>query len=96
MCDLPGRNPPQQTGPEASLQPACLTYQNSERNTEQKMSAALRRLVGEVKRLVEHHRFFPLTETSVTSCATSLSHCLCLFCILTLPTPLPLVILLVK
>lgn len=87
VCDLPGRNPPQQTGPEASLQPARLTYQNSERNTEQKMSAALRRLVGELKRLVEHHRFFALTETSVTSCATSLSHRLCLFCILTLPTP---------
>lgn len=51
------------------------------------MSAALRRLVGESRHLGEHYRFFALTETSVTSCATSLSHCLRLFCISTLPTP---------
>lgn len=51
------------------------------------MSAALRRLVGESKHLGEHYRFFALPETSVTSCATSLSHCLRLFCILTLPIP---------
>lgn len=68
--------------------PACSSNQPElVGSSEQKMSAALRCLVGELKHLGEHYRFFALTETSVTSCATSLSHCLCLFCILTLPTP---------
>lgn len=62
-----------------------------------KMSAALRRLLGELKDLGEHHRFVALTETSVTSCATSLSHCLRLFAFWrALPQCVTLVIVLVK
>lgn len=47
--------------------------QTLKRKTEQKMSAPLCQLVEELKRLSELHRF-SLTKTSVTSCATSLSH----------------------
>lgn len=73
LDDLPGRKLPQQTGPKASLQPVSLTNQNSERNSEQTMPAALHQLFGELKRLTDYHHFFNLTKTSVTSCATSLS-----------------------
>lgn len=53
--DLPGRKLPQQTGPQASLQPARLTNQNPERNSEQTTPAALCQLCGELNRLTDYH-----------------------------------------